>query len=172
MTKYYKATTNVSVSVVLPNKKSLRISFTPLSDGTSTYQTNRGDVQTALEQHYKFGKLFRLVRTEGAPDVVKEASETPIKPKNQPAPVEQEAKPVAKEVASEVQPVEEQAQEEEEQPEEEPEPETKLRKVKVSDLATAKDYLADKFGISRTTLRSHKSILAQAEAHGIVFVGI
>lgn len=207
MTKYYKANTNVSVSVVLPSKKSLRISFTPLSDGTSTYQTNKEDVQTALERHYKFGRLFKLIRTEGVSDAAKEASKTPDRLKAQPVPAEQNAMSAAKEVASEVHPVEkqtqkvqsetdlvaeavveqeqeqeevasevrpaeEQKQDEERLPEERPEPEDKPRKVKVSDLATAKDYLADKFGVSRTTMRSLRSILAQAEAHGIEFVGI
>ena len=45
-------------------------------------------------------------------------------------------------------------------------------KVKVSDIAAAKDYLADKFGISRTSMRSTKAILEQAAAHGIEFEGL
>lgn len=47
-----------------------------------------------------------------------------------------------------------------------------LKKVPVTDIASAKDYLADKFGISRTSLRSTKSIMEQAAAHGIEFEGI
>jgi predicted DsbA family dithiol-disulfide isomerase len=42
----------------------------------------------------------------------------------------------------------------------------------VSDIAAAKDYLADKFGISRTSMRSTKAILEQAAAHGIEFEGL
>lgn len=46
------------------------------------------------------------------------------------------------------------------------------RVVKVSDLAMAKDFLADTFGVSRTALRSEKSILEQAAMHGVEFTGI
>ena len=47
-----------------------------------------------------------------------------------------------------------------------------LRKVSVSDFPSAKDYLAETFGISRTQLRSQKQILEQAAAHDIEFEGI
>lgn len=47
-----------------------------------------------------------------------------------------------------------------------------LRKIKVSDIGEAKDYLADTFGISRTSLRGMKSILEAAETHKIVFEGL
>ena len=48
----------------------------------------------------------------------------------------------------------------------------KVRTVKVSDIAAAKDYLADTFGLSRTSLRSEKSILEAAKAQGIEFEGL
>lgn len=44
---------------------------------------------------------------------------------------------------------------------------TELREVKVSDLASAKDYLAEEFGVSRTVLRTEKAIMEAAKAHGI-----
>lgn len=44
--------------------------------------------------------------------------------------------------------------------------------MSVSDIASAKDYLAETFGISRTSLRSKAAILAQAEVHGIIFEGL
>jgi DNA-binding FadR family transcriptional regulator len=50
--------------------------------------------------------------------------------------------------------------------------EQEIRKIKVSDIGTAKDYLADTFGISRTTLRSAKAILEQAALHNIEFDGL
>lgn len=53
-----------------------------------------------------------------------------------------------------------------------PETERCLKRVKVSDLAAAKDYLAENCGISRTVLRSEKSIMEQASANGIEFYGI
>lgn len=46
-----------------------------------------------------------------------------------------------------------------------------MRTVKVSDLGAAKDYLADTFGLSRTSLRTEKSILEAAKSKGIEFEG-
>ncbi|MDO4929638.1 MAG: hypothetical protein Q4E59_00735 [Bacteroidales bacterium] len=65
---------------------------------------------------------------------------------------------------------EEQAEEAEEASE--VEEESTVVTVKVSDLAAAKDYLADTYGISRTALRSRKAIEEQAAAQGIVFEGL
>ena len=47
-----------------------------------------------------------------------------------------------------------------------------LTTITVSDLAAAKDYLCDKFGLSRTKLRSSAAIIAAARENGIVFSGI
>lgn len=55
---------------------------------------------------------------------------------------------------------------------EDEEPEQEKRVVKVSDLAAAKDFLADTYGISRTILRGKKSIENSAAAYGIVFEGL
>lgn len=49
---------------------------------------------------------------------------------------------------------------------------TALTQITVSDIAAAKDYLAEKKGVSRTLMRSTAAILQQAKAHGIEFVGI
>ena len=45
-------------------------------------------------------------------------------------------------------------------------------KVKVNSADDAKEYLIDKFGISRTKLRTIKAIKEAAEKKGIVFEGI
>lgn len=140
MKKIYKANTNISINVVLKSKKNLHISFTPLSNGSSTFTTDNEDIMTAIERHYNFGTLFRLQKTieddahaeqatTQGDEVEKDAGET------------ETGKPV-------------------------------MRKVQVSDLAAAKDYLADTFGISRTSLRSMKAITEQATAHGIEFEGL
>ncbi len=50
--------------------------------------------------------------------------------------------------------------------------EEEILKVKISDIASAKDYLADKYGISRTSLRTEKSILEAAKAHNVEFEGL
>lgn len=49
MIKTYKANTNVSINVVLPSKKNLHISFTPLSNGSSLFTTDNEDIMRAIE---------------------------------------------------------------------------------------------------------------------------
>lgn len=45
-----------------------------------------------------------------------------------------------------------------------------LRKVKMTDYDSAKDYLAENYSVSRTSLRTKKSIEECAAQHGIEFV--
>lgn len=61
MKKIYKSRTSIAVNVVLSSGKSLHVAFTPLSDGSSVYVTDNEDVQRALERHYRYGGLFRVV---------------------------------------------------------------------------------------------------------------
>ena len=133
MKKHYKSKTAISINVVLKSKKSMHIAFTAQSDGSSVYTTDNPDVQYALEHHYKYGKLFKLVRTESEADI--------------------KAKKEAEEAAAN-------------------EKKDDIRKVSVSDLAAAKDFLADTFGISRTSLRSEKAIMEAAKAQNIEFEGL
>lgn len=133
MKKHYKSKTAISINVVLKSKKSMHIAFTAQSDGSSVYTTDNPDVQYALEHHYKYGKLFKLVSTENEADI--------------------KAKKEAEEAAAN-------------------EKKDEIRKVSVSDLAAAKDFLADTFGISRTSLRSEKAIMEAAKAHNIEFEGL
>lgn len=128
MTKTYKSGSDISINVILSDKKNLHISFTPSSDGTSTYTTKDASVQAAIEKHYRFGKLFRL------------------------ASVEDERKPKEKPVQTA--------------------PVKKNEEISVPDLSVAKDILADRFGISRTLLRTKDAIMEHAAAHGVVFTGI
>ena len=133
MKKHYKSKTSISINVVLKSKKSMHIAFTAQSDGSSVYTTDNPDVQYALEHHYKYGKLFKLVSTESEEDI--------------------KAKKEAEEAAAN-------------------EKKDEIRKVSVSDLASAKDFLADTFGISRTSLRSEKAIMEAAKANNIEFEGL
>lgn len=68
MLKTYSARTQVSISVVLKNKKSVRVSFSPRTMGGSLFYTKDAELQEAIEKHPQFGKLFKLENTE----VVKE----------------------------------------------------------------------------------------------------
>lgn len=67
-------------------------------------------------------------------------------------------------------PIEEPTQNTEEDPNQAEE--TNIRKVKVNDLGEAKDYLAETFGVSRTSLRGQKAILEAAKANNIEFEGL
>lgn len=130
MKKLYKSRSSISVNVVLRSKKSLHISFTAQSDGSSVYATDNEEEQYALEHHYKYGKLFRLVSTED--DTANAANGV-----NEPDDADKENE--------------------------------EIRRVKISDIAAAKDFLADTFGLSRTSLRSEKAIMEAAKAHNIEF---
>ncbi len=184
--KKYKANTNVSINVVLPSKKNLHISFIPLSDGSSVFQTDNEDIQRAIENHYNFGRLFRLVEASGVKTPAKKNSVQAASPAPAPAPVPTETKkePVETEVPTVGEAVVKETVQEEttkiavvETAAEEVAPETAgedngFRKVTVSDIAAAKDYLADTLGISRTSMRSTKAILQKAAENGIEFVGL
>lgn len=67
-------------------------------------------------------------------------------------------------------PIEEPTQNTEEDPNQAEE--SNIRKVKVHDLGEAKDYLAETFGVSRTSLRGQKAILEAAKANNIEFEGL
>lgn len=166
MIKTYKANTNVSINVVLASKKNLHISFTPLSNGSSTFTTDDEEIMNSIERHYNFGKLFRLHSTQDeSKKKTAKVVETPVKEDN-PIPAETTTK------EPETTETHESADNEAEDTEAPDNDISALTQVTVSDLASAKDYLADKFDISRTSLRSKKAIVEQAAAHGIEFVGL
>lgn len=128
-TKKYIAKSHVSLSVKMTAEKNAHITFVPLTGGGSVYYTADEQVQNALEQHPKYGKLFK-----------------------QDALYQERKAIVAK-------PKEEKKQKE-------------INEVQVSCLDDAKDYLSDKFGISRTKLRSQEGIEKAAAANGVRFIGL
>lgn len=156
MIKTYKANTNVSINVVLPSKKNLHISFTPLSNGSSLFTTDNEEIMRAIESHYNFGKLFRLHSAQDENE--KRSAKATENPK--------------KEETQTTSPAQENGDDGQDGGEATDGNEDVLKKVRVSDLSAAKDYLADTFGISRTALRSMKAITEQAAANGIEFEGL
>lgn len=140
MIKTYKANTNVSINVVLASKKNLHISFVPLSDGSSTFTTDNEYIMKAIESHYNFGKLFRLQKVSETAKAT-ETTKTTEEDRDKGDSGNSNDNGNSGE----------------------------LEKVTVSDYGAAKDYLADKFGVSRTAMRSVKAITEQALAHGIEF---
>lgn len=137
MLKKYTSKTHPSVNIVLPSGKSLHVSFTPITGGSSVYYTKDENIQKGLESHYKFGKLFKLAATI---DEEKLAAEKKVK--------EEAAKNAAAEG------------------------EGTLKEIKVACVDDAKDYLSEKYGVSRTKIRSIKAVQESAATFGIVFVGI
>lgn len=154
MIKTYKANANVSINVVLPSKKNLHISFTPLSNGSSLFTTDNEDIMRAIESHYNFGRLFRLHSAQDESE--KRGAKAEKKLKNEET------------TTADTQTTGEDNQDGETSKGNDP----VLKKVRVSDLSAAKDYLADTFGISRTAMRSMKAITEQAAANGIEFEGL
>lgn len=129
--KKYIAKTDVSVSVLLPSGKSLHVSFASLSNGGSVYYTTSEEVQAALENHYRYGKLFKEDKSFDENAERKSKISMPIVG------------------ASDA-----------------------LKKIRVNDPDEAKGYLSEKFGVSRTRMKTIKSIKEEAMAHNIEFEGL
>ncbi len=173
--KKYLANTTISVSVTLPNGGNARVSFSPLSDGSSVYYTNDKEIQFALEHHYKFGKLFTLdgESQEESAATAKKSTKSAAKKqqgkKSKKETPEQTAEEIAKEW-EEFNPEDEaDSANEESEGEEDQEGEAELKEVTVSDLDAAKDYLAENFDIVRTKLKTEEIINDTAASLGVVF---
>lgn len=171
--KKYIANSDISVSVTLPNKKSTRISFSSLSNGMSVFYTSDKDIQWALEHHYKFGKLFRLVEDSTQKKPNKKQMKNPA-PKNG----KKTDKPVETPAISDDEVSEEtfEATVEVEAGEADNDNETydgveasEYREVVVSDMDDAKDFLAENFDVVRTKLKNEDSIRETALSFGIIF---
>lgn len=186
MTKVYKAN-SVAHIVVVVNGKSRRVSFAAKTGGGSTFRTDDEALQKAIESHYRFGELFHLAETieDKKP---KKAAKSTDKPADKPAPTDtvqdaDEQNPTegntTDETSSNIEGEQSQtvqdannAENEDDDNQEVEDEQPNLTKVNVTDLEDARDYLSDKFGISRSKIRSQKAVREAAEANGIVFVGL
>lgn len=172
--KKYLANTTISVSVSLPKGGNARVSFSPLSDGTSVYYTEDKEIQFALEHHYKFGKLFNLVvqsQEEIAP-TAKKHSKSPGKKTNK-ASKNKTPKMIVEEIGKECEEYnpgyEDNPDNEENEGEEALKGEAEPKEVTVTDLDAAKEYLAENFDVVRTKLKSEDIINDTAHKFGITF---
>lgn len=147
-TKTYKSRTCIAINVVLASKKNRHISFEPCTDGSSTFTTTSSDIQEAIEKHYNYNKLFFLESSIVEKEDEKKSEKTTKTGDGVDEPTGDDEPKDTKSTGDDV------------------------KKVEISDIEAAKDYLADTFGISRTLLRSKKAIMEQAEAHNIEFVGL
>lgn len=141
--KKYIANTNVCVNIVLPSGANRHISFSPLTGGGSVFYTDDPDVQTAIESHYKFGTLFRVDQS-----CISENKTDFLSPQS----------------IDSTENIEFKSDNQDE--------DSKFKTVVVSDPDTAKAYLADHFGISRTKIKTVKAIKDAAAANGIEFQGL
>lgn len=136
--KRYVANTCVSVVVELPGNRSRRISFTPMTGSGSTFYTDSHVLQHALENHYRYGTLFRV--------------DPFFRPRHLFHGRHCGANPEVRATA-EIAPMDKKRRE--------------PRKMTFTDYESAKDYLCDKYGFLRTKLRSQKAIEEAAEQKGI-----
>lgn len=60
MIKTYKSSSEIHISVMLPNGSRTRVVFSPKTGGGSTFITSDADIQAGLESHSFFGKQFVL----------------------------------------------------------------------------------------------------------------
>lgn len=187
--KKYIAKTNVSINIVLPNGANRHIAFSALTGGGSVFYTDDPEIIQAMERHYKFGKLFR-VDTRYVPEkqrnkptpkpeaaheqpAVSVANDTPTPPSVEAADAPVVVEENLNEPESEPQTAEEEEVADAEADQEDDEAEDDgLKTIVVSDPDSAKSYLAEHFGYSRTKIKTLKAIKEAAAANGIVFEGI
>ncbi len=137
MNKRYEANSIVAITVKT-GKFNRRVSFMPLSNGKSYYETESKALQKAIEEHSFFKS--RMIRTKEEPTPSpslkgEEKTDNPDVLDNLDAP---EA--------------------------------GKLKQIVVAGQSDAVDYLTEKFGISRSKLRSQKAIAEVGKEYGVEFV--
>lgn len=146
MFKKYKSKSCISISVALSTGGCAHISFSPMTVGGSTFYTDDAVLQEGLEKHPKFGKLFELVEQDQSK---RQAAKTYLQPQPKDDAGQDD---ISDAKAASV-----------------PEPGS-IREITVQCNEDAKDYLAEKFGISRSKLRNRASIDEAGKANGVVFL--
>ena len=164
MLKKYKSKSCISLSVALPTGGTTHVSFNPVTGGGSVFYTSNEKIQAGLEKHPKFGRLFTLDVAAAVPQPTEQhrtGKAAVTKPKNVEQSVpkgdnvlqngdDSDGKTVSHSTDDEVE----------------------LKPVEMSCNDDAKDYLVDKFGISRTKLRNRTQIEESGKANGIKFVWV
>ncbi len=140
MKKRYEANSIVAITVKT-GKFNRRVSFMPLSNGKSYYETENKSLQEAIERH-SFFKSRMIIETPLAEGSVQN-------PKSTSVPEEGENVPAL---------------------ETNDENAAELKKIVVAGQSDAVDYLTEKFGISRSKLRSQKAIADAGKEHGVEFM--
>ena len=141
MIKKYRAKSHVSLSVLLKSGKSVHVTFSPLTGGGSVFYTGDAELQQALERHLKYGRLFKLEVKKEPPTLVKQLRYTSAAPEPSAEVSEKPAKKKAEPL-----------------------------KYVVACNDDAKEYLADKFGVSRSKMRNRTQIEEVAKANNVELV--
>lgn len=74
--KTYKAKSVISLVVPLSDTKKAWVEFLALTDGGSKFITTNTELQTAIEAHHKFGKLYKLESSESVSSDITEPKVT------------------------------------------------------------------------------------------------
>lgn len=177
--KKYEANTAVGLSVGLRGGGSTRVTFSELSDGRSVYYTDDAEIAWGLEHHYKFGSLFRL-----AEDTARSTSEHGKGAKaaargsangrksgegKNPRGASGHRGGTQDVSLSHATSGEDLGDTTLEKSVSDFTPETGMIEVAVTDMDAAKDYLAERFGVVRTKLKSEEIIKETASGFGIEF---
>lgn len=170
--KIYTSKSEISIKVLLDNGKTVRVAFTPRTMGSSVFMTDDEELQKAIEGHKEFGKLF--VCKNAGEVITATASQRRGQMTADVVLVGGIAPTAGLQITGDGQPPAEPAQSEmptagvqDDAPSEDGEPTTKI--VPVGSIQEAKDYLADKFDITRSSIKSRAAIEAAALSVGVVF---
>ena len=142
MLKRYKSKSCISLNVVLPTGGNTHVSFSPVTGNGSVYYTDNENIQKGLEGHPKYGKLFVVDTTLAAQKPSVKAQAAIGADTNATATVAAEKEKAVKKVVE----------------------------VKMSCNDDAKDYVADKFGVSRSKMRSRADIVKVAAENGVKII--
>lgn len=143
MLKRYKSKSCISLNVVLPTGGNTHVSFSPVTGNGSVYYTDNENIQKGLEGHPKYGKLFVVDTTLTAQKTSGNAQGTV-------------AGTTATKTAAKQQPTDNTKK--------------KAIEVKMACNDDAKDYMADKFGVSRSKMRSRADIEKVAAENGVKII--
>ena len=142
MLKRYKSKSCISISVRLATGGNTHISFSPITGGGSVYYTDNEKIQAGLEAHPKYGRLFVEDKTLAEEQRATEHATGTVATVGESA---EEQQGTVKEGNDFVE-------------------------VKMACNDDAKDYLADKFGVSRSKMRSRADIEKVASDNGLKII--
>lgn len=129
---------HVAINVVMGNGANVHVAFSELTGGGSVFYTNNNNLAEAMRRHHKYGKLFKEVEMPAPKPEVKAAA-VASSPASQPANTQQVQQ----------------------------DPGPRDKEVSFKNNEDAKDYLAERFGISRSKMKTKAAIEEAGKGVGI-----